>query len=107
MDCIAEGGYPEPAYKWSKNGFPIENLKEKEEITIESGSLIISNLKKHHKGEYQCLVENGIGIGNLHRKLYFIQINRYKNDILGSKILSFVLRFHKKIVLDHNGHIYI
>ncbi|KAL1491476.1 hypothetical protein ABEB36_012070 [Hypothenemus hampei] len=57
--CGPPRGYPEPTLTWKKDGKPME-IDERRRI-IDGGNLMISDVRQHDEGKYQCLAHNLVG----------------------------------------------
>ncbi|KAF7668913.1 hypothetical protein LDENG_00274740 [Lucifuga dentata] len=59
LECQPPRGHPEPTISWRKDG---ANLDDKDErITIRSGKLMITNIRKSDAGKYICVGTNMVG----------------------------------------------
>ncbi|XP_078673778.1 roundabout homolog 1-like isoform X24 [Branchiostoma floridae x Branchiostoma belcheri] len=60
LQCDPPRGYPEPRITWEKNGLVVRNEGERIRV-LESGKLMISEVKKSDAGTYVCIGTNMVG----------------------------------------------
>ncbi|XP_050293161.1 roundabout homolog 2 [Anthonomus grandis grandis] len=58
--CGAPKGYPEPTLRWKKDGKPLE-VDDRRIKIMDGGSLMISDVRQHDEGKYQCAAHNLVG----------------------------------------------
>ncbi|CAG9818891.1 unnamed protein product [Phaedon cochleariae] len=60
LECGAPRGHPEPSLAWKKDGFEMDMDGKRIKI-LESGSLMIADVRQHDEGKYQCVAHNLVG----------------------------------------------
>jgi hypothetical protein len=60
LQCGAPRGHPEPSLMWRKNGGVIEVDGRRIRI-VDGGNLMISDVRQHDEGRYQCVAHNLVG----------------------------------------------
>ncbi|XP_026228271.1 roundabout homolog 1-like isoform X2 [Anabas testudineus] len=59
LECQPPRGHPEPTISWKKDGANLDDRDER--ITIRSGKLMITNIRKSDAGKYICVGTNMVG----------------------------------------------
>ncbi|XP_027129691.1 roundabout homolog 1 isoform X2 [Larimichthys crocea] len=59
LECQPPRGHPEPTISWRKDGASLDDRDER--ITIRSGKLMITNIRKSDAGKYICVGTNMVG----------------------------------------------
>lgn len=60
LQCSAPKGHPEPTLVWRKNGKDLDVDGRRIRI-VDGGNLMISDVRQHDEGRYQCVAHNVVG----------------------------------------------
>nr|XP_023016691.1 roundabout homolog 2-like [Leptinotarsa decemlineata] len=60
LQCGAPRGHPEPNLVWKKDGKEMD-LDGRRIRTVDGGNLMISDVRQHDEGRYQCVAHNLVG----------------------------------------------
>ncbi|KAK9702129.1 Immunoglobulin I-set domain [Popillia japonica] len=61
LQCSAPKGHPDPTIYWKKNGKPLEDVDTRRFRLVDGGNLMISDVRQHDEGRYQCVAQNIVG----------------------------------------------
>lgn len=80
LQCGPPRGSPEPTVVWKKDGFEVD-VDTRRRLT-DGGNLMISDVRQHDEGRYQCVAHNLVGskaspqaILTVHGKLRSVSTN--------------------------------
>ncbi|XP_017774104.1 PREDICTED: roundabout homolog 2-like [Nicrophorus vespilloides] len=78
LQCTPPKGHPEPTVIWKKDGKNLD-LDERRMHIVDNGNLMISDVRKHDEGRYQCIASNLVGVRDTPSAELFVHVKPFFN----------------------------